>query len=289
MIEAENPIIKTDETSREKEFFLKEKELALKEKEIDAKIKYDQKGLWVTSPLLLGVITAISGLIGTGIGAVLQGNANLKLERNKFEFIQIQKALETTDTKEAAKRLLFLVDIGVIQSFDGNKIRKIAETEPQKIPTFGSSLEMVSRFEGTYLKPIKDPLGVQTIGSGHALTPGEIKTGIILIDGKPVSFRNGITEEQAQKLLNQDLEPSRKAIDKLVKVKLTENQREALASFTYNLGINTFAGSKLLKVLNEGKYEEVPNELRKWDKVGGTTLPGLKRRRDAEIELWNRN
>jgi lysozyme len=282
MIEAENPIIKTDETSGEKEF-------SLKEKEVDAKIKYDQKGLWVTSPLLLGVITAISGLIGTGIGAVLQGNANLKLERNKFEFIQIQKALETTDTKEAAKRLVFLVDIGVIQSLDGNKIRKIAETQPQKIPTFGSSLEMVSQFEGTYLKPTKDPLGVQIIGSGHALTPEEIKTGIILIDGKPVSFWNGITEEQAQKLLNQDLEPSRKAIDKLVKVKLTENQREALASFTYNLGINTFAGSKLLKVLNEGKYEEVPNELRKWDKVGGTTLPGLKRRRDAEIELWNRN
>ncbi|MFN6569242.1 M15 family metallopeptidase [Dendronalium sp. ChiSLP03b] len=135
MPEPEHLRTTTDETSRERELIFKERELALKEKEVEAKIKYDQRGLWFTSPILLGVITAISGLIGTGIGAVLQGNSNLNLERKKFEFTQIQKALETTDTKEAAKRLVFLVDIGVIQSLDGQRIREIAKNEPQKIPT----------------------------------------------------------------------------------------------------------------------------------------------------------
>ncbi|MDJ0660325.1 MAG: M15 family metallopeptidase [Crocosphaera sp.] len=135
MSEAEEPRITTDATSKERELSLKEKELSLKEQELKAKIEYDRRGLWFTSPILLGVITAISGLIGTGIGVILQGYSNLNLERKKFEFSQIQKALETTDTKEAAKRLLFLVDIGVIQSLDSQRIREIAKKEPQNIPT----------------------------------------------------------------------------------------------------------------------------------------------------------
>jgi hypothetical protein len=69
MPEDENIKITTDPTSSEREFALKERELALKEKEVEAKIKHDSKGLWFTSPLILGVITAFSGLIVTGISA----------------------------------------------------------------------------------------------------------------------------------------------------------------------------------------------------------------------------
>ena len=135
MPEPDDLRVTTDTTLRERELALKERELALKEKEIEAKIKYERKGLWFTSPILLGVITAVSGLIGTGIGAILQGSSNLNLERKKFEFTQIQKALETADITEKVKQLVFLVDIGVIQSLDGQRIREIANNDPQNIPT----------------------------------------------------------------------------------------------------------------------------------------------------------
>jgi hypothetical protein len=55
------------------------------------------------------------------------------LERQKFEFSLIQKALEIKDRNEAAKQLLFLVNSGVIQSLDSEKIRKLAE-KPEDLP-----------------------------------------------------------------------------------------------------------------------------------------------------------
>ncbi|MDJ0580967.1 hypothetical protein [Crocosphaera sp.] len=124
----------SDNNAREREIALRERELALREKEVEAKNRLDRKGLWLTSPLLIGSITAISGLIGTGIGAVLQGNANFKLERQKFEFNLIQDALEASNQKEAAKQLLFLVNSGVIISLDSQKLRSIAENNPSEIP-----------------------------------------------------------------------------------------------------------------------------------------------------------
>jgi hypothetical protein len=136
-----------DETAlREKELILKERELALKEQETKAKIELEKRGVWFSSPVLIGVASAIFGLIGTGIGAAFQGysnfnlerqkfESNFQLERQKFEFALIQKALESSDRKEAAKQLLFLVDSGVIQSLDSEKIRKSA-ANPEQLPTF---------------------------------------------------------------------------------------------------------------------------------------------------------
>ncbi|NJR62704.1 MAG: hypothetical protein HC769_30270 [Cyanobacteria bacterium CRU_2_1] len=128
-----------------KELALKEKELALKEQEVKAKIELERRGVWFSSPLLIGIASAIFGLLGTGIGAALQGysnsqlerqkyDSNFQLERQKFEFSLIQKALEIKDRNEAAKQLMFLVDSGVIQSLDSAKIRKIAE-QPNQLPS----------------------------------------------------------------------------------------------------------------------------------------------------------
>jgi lysozyme len=42
----------------------------------------------------------------------------------------------------------------------------------------------------------------------------------------------------------------------------------------------------MLKVLNEGKYNEVPAQIRRWNKAGGKVLKGLIRRREAESLLF---
>jgi Putative peptidoglycan binding domain len=89
----------------------------------------DRMSLW--TPLLLALV----GLLGTGVGAVLQGFWNTKLEREKFEFSLIQKALDTADKKEASRNLKFLVQAGLISEFDGNKIESLADA-PDKLPSF---------------------------------------------------------------------------------------------------------------------------------------------------------
>jgi lysozyme len=67
---------------------------------------------------------------------------------------------------------------------------------------------------------------------------------------------------------------------------LNQNQFDALTSWTYNLGPTNLKSSTMLKVLNDGNYDEVPEQIKKWNKAGGQVLNGLIKRRDAEAELF---
>ena len=62
-----------------------------------------------------------------------------------------------------------------------------------------------------------------------------------------------------------------KIFDQILKIKLK------------NLNIhNILATLTLLKVLNKGEYDEVPAQIKRWNKAGGKVLQGLIRRREAE-------
>jgi hypothetical protein len=124
----------TKSSTQETQLSSQQKELAMREKELEAKIKLDQRNIWLASPLLIGCVSAVAGLIGTVIGAILQGNATYNLERQKFEYSLIQNALKAPNQEDAAKQLVFLVDTGVIKSLDGNRLRNIAKTNPGDIP-----------------------------------------------------------------------------------------------------------------------------------------------------------
>ena len=111
-----------------------------------------------------------------------------------------------------------------------------------------------------------------TIGYGHT---------------KDVSDGDTCTQEEADQMLAEDLEEFEDYVDKLVTVDLDQNQFDALVAWTFNLGPTNLKSSTMLKVLNEGKHENVPGEMRRWNKAGGETLEGLIRRREAEGLLWD--
>ena len=52
-----------------------------------------------------------------------------------------------------------------------------------------------------------------------------------------------------------------------VKVPLEQDQFDALTSFVFNVGSGAFRDSTLLRLLNEGKYDEVPEQLNRWVKA----------------------
>lgn len=137
-------------------------------------------------------------------------------------------------------------------------------------------LELIKEFEGVRLESYKCPAGIWTIGIGHTSAAGapDVKPGM------------KITLQEAYDILNRDLDQYEDAVNKFVKVPLTQNQFDALVSFVYNVGVGAFQKSTLLKKLNAGQYNAVPNELMKWTKAGGKELPGLVRRRRAECALW---
>jgi len=142
-------------------------------------------------------------------------------------------------------------------------------------------------WEGMETHLYEDVAGLKTIGVGHLLTRDELSSGKIWIKGSAVKYQNGLTEQQVYDLLEQDLESFEDAVHNLVKVELNQNQFDALVSFSFNVGVNAFKNSTLLKRLNKGQYHEVPEQLLRWVYSGGKKVKGLVNRRDNEITLWN--
>ena len=76
------------------------------------------------------------------------------------------------------------------------------------------------------------------------------------------------------------------AVTRLVVTQLSQKGFDALVSFTYNVGINAFRNSTLLRKLNLGKVEEAAEEFSRWNKARGKVLPGLVKRRAQEKEMF---
>jgi len=142
-------------------------------------------------------------------------------------------------------------------------------------------------WEGFKTKVYKDCAGYLTIGVGHLLTDAEKKNGVIKAGSLTIDFNKTISEAEVEAILKQDLKSFVAAVNTLVKSKLNQNQFDALTSFCFNVGQGNFKASTLLKVLNEGKYADVPSQLKKWNRAGGKVVQGLVNRRENEILLWN--
>ena len=139
-----------------------------------------------------------------------------------------------------------------------------------------AGLAIVKEFEGLRLKAYKCPAAVWTIGYGHTSAAGNPIVTPELV----------ITNDEADQILERDMVQYEDGVRKFVKVELTQNQFDALVDFAYNAGVGALQKSTLLKKVNAGKFDEVPAEFMKWTKGGGKELPGLVRRRRAEVKLW---
>ena len=80
------------------------------------------------------------GLIGTGVGAGLQGFSNYLLERHKFEYSLVQKALSAPSQKESAQSLKFLLNAGLLRGLNEDNVSAAAKDE-KNLPVFlGSAI-----------------------------------------------------------------------------------------------------------------------------------------------------
>ena len=132
-------------------------------------------------------------------------------------------------------------------------------------------IELIRHFEGCRLDAYLCPAGVWTIGYGHT---ADVKEG------------DSIDQEAAEAFLIEDLEKFEQAVTRMVEVPLTQQQFDALVSWTFNLGAGNLAESTLLRKLNNYQYAEVPEQMMRWVKAGGQVLDGLVRRRAAEAALF---
>ena len=138
--------------------------------------------------------------------------------------------------------------------------------------TTQAGIAIIKRFEGFKAVTYMDSGGKATIGFGHLLKP-------------PEAFLS-ISQQEAEELLIKDLYTAERAVLRLTRVLLTDNQFDALVSFTFNLGSGSYQRSTLRAMLNRGEYENCATEFPKWSKCGGKTIKGLLRRRLTERDLF---
>ena len=140
--------------------------------------------------------------------------------------------------------------------------------------TSPKGIALIKEFEGLRLKAYKCPGGVWTIGYGH--TAG-VKPGMV------------ITEAQAEEYLKADLIAFERYLNGLG-LALNQNQFDALVSFIYNVGTGNFSNSTLLRKVRANPQENsIMDEFLRWVYSKGRVLPGLQRRRLAEMKLYFSN
>lgn len=142
--------------------------------------------------------------------------------------------------------------------------------------TSDKGIQFIEGCEGYRSVAYPDFGGVWTIGYGTTRYPSRLR----------VKEGDSCTEAQAQEYLKHDLGWAEKAVNDLVKVPLTQNQFDALVSFTYNLGRNALATSTLLKDVNMSLFLDASEQFKRWDKVDGKIVDGLTNRRLLEAQMF---
>ena len=155
-------------------------------------------------------------------------------------------------------------------------------TNPQdNIPPQG--IKLCHEFEGCRLEPYLCPAGVPTIGWGNTFYP----------DGQRVSLSDGsITQQEADEMF---IKTATKNFWNVIKdtvpyfSEMNDNQTSALFSFSYNLGAYFYDSSgfaTISRVLRERDWNGVPSALLLYVSPGTPYEAGLRRRREAEGQLW---
>lgn len=176
----------------------------------------------------------------------------------------------TQDQVDAGDKIIDTLGIGVLSSLLGIK----SKTGQMDISENGYAV--IKQFEGFSATAYKDTGGVWTIGYGTIKYPS----------GKPVKAGDTCTQAQANEWLKNDCKWVDACLDSSVKVPLTQNQFDALASFIYNVGETAFKTSTLLVKLNAKDYTGAANQLDRWVNDNGKRIQGLANRRAKEKELF---
>jgi len=214
----------------------------------------------------------IAGLLGVGAGYIIKDvTTTLKVVEVPVPVV------ERITTKEVE-----IIHIPQLQPILVKPMQVPMLTNPnerQEVPSIDWESELlagVKYFEGYKPNTYKCSGGKRTIGYGCT--------------DKRVVAMGTITEQRATKELMKELSQARTQVDNIVTVDLTDYQRNALTSFTFNCGPSNLKqlvdGSNRL---NTGDYRSVERLLPQYRKAGGKIRKGLERRREWEVSLWRGN
>ena len=141
-----------------------------------------------------------------------------------------------------------------------------------------AGLEFIKKFEGLRLSAYHCPAGIVTIGYGSTRYP----------DGRLVMISDELnSEEEATQLLLSTISIYENAVNENLS-NVNQNQFDALVSFAYNVGVQAFSESTLLRKAKINVNDlSISDEFKRWSKASGMVLAGLTARRMEEAKLYS--
>lgn len=228
---------------------------------------------------------------------------NHELQDNKW-ITKLETISVPKQTKVSIKKLLSEIGEEFINFGGGDAVRiPIDELKPSS-----SILEEIKKKEGFRAEAYDDEqpnkklskgdkiLGTLTIGYGTTEIPYNNPVPEILSLVKGINYKKGkvqignkITKSTANLFFDNYIKNQQVTIKRWLKVPLTQNEYDALISFTYNAGPGASNKKTFVGLLNNKDYVGAGNALLLYNKSEGQVNPGLVRRRREELELWMRN
>jgi len=151
----------------------------------------------------------------------------------------------------------------------------LAHPMTRNLRTSKTGLDLIKAYEGYRATATALPNGKWAIGYGHTR-----------------SARQGaeVSKADAEKLLIYDLMEIENAIQDHVFAPLSQNQFDALASLVFNIGVERFLHSDVLRLLNEGRPLDAAEAFDDWRQTEFdgrvVVVDALARRRAAEKSLF---
>ena len=130
---------------------------------------------------------------------------------------------------------------------------------------------MITQYEGFKSDAYVDMAGIPTIGYGST---------------KDVKIGDRINEKGARSRLIKEVgDEYGKGVKDCVKVPLHQSEYDAYVSLSYNIGVNAFCKSTLVKKVNKEDYSGACKEILRWNKIKGKVVKGLDNRRKGEYNM----
>jgi lysozyme len=168
----------------------------------------------------------------------------------------------------------------------------------QKVKLSKAGEDLMHKYEGFRSRPYLCPAHIWTIGYGHVLYQEQIRLPVVRVEGKDTPMirkemplkpeDNRVwTKTEIDELFRVDVATFERGVLRLVPGCVgRQGSFDALVCLAYNIGAGNLQRSTIRMRANRGDWEGAAEAFRVWTKGGGKVLPGLVKRREAEIALF---